>query len=70
MDNYRLDEIATRYDEPIEDETRVAYEARMKDTVSKMEERIRKLEERINLMLALKSNHLDLSKFCFDLPPL
>lgn len=70
MDNYRLDEVASRFDEPAEDETRVAYEARTKDTIAKMEERIRKLEERINLMLALKGNHLDLSKFCFDLSPL
>ena len=70
MDNYRLDEVASRFDEPAEDETRVAYEARTKDTIAKMEERIRNLEERLNLVMALKTKGLDLSKFCFDLKPL
>lgn len=70
MDNYRLDEVASRYDDPAVDETRIEYEARTKDTIAKMEERIRKLEERINLMLVLKGKNIDISKFCFDLPPL
>lgn len=69
MDNYRLDEIATRYDDPTDD-TVLAREAAMKKTISGMEERIRVLEERLNLLMALKSNGLDLSKFCFDLKPL
>ena len=69
MDNYRLDEIATRYDIP-EDDTMVAREARMSKTISGLEERIIKLEERLNLVMALKTNGLDLSKFCFDLKPL
>lgn len=69
MDNYRLDEVASRFDEPV-DETTVAKEQRMKETITSLEERISKLEERINLMLALKGNNIDLSKFCFDLPPL
>jgi hypothetical protein len=60
MDNYRLDEVATRYDEP----------ANVGDIVARLEERIRKLEERLNLVMALKTNGLDLSKFCFDLKPL
>ena len=69
MDNYRLDEIATRYDIP-EDDTIVAREARMSKTISGLEERIIKLEERLNLVMALKTKGLDLSKFCFDLKPL
>lgn len=69
MDNYRLDEIATRYDVPADD-TMLAKEAAMSKTISGLEERIRVLEERLNLVMALKSNNLDLSKFLFDLKPL
>lgn len=69
MDNYRLDEIATRYDEPTDD-TVLAREAAMSKRVFGLEERVRVLEERLNLLMALKSNGLDLSKFCFDLKPL
>ena len=67
--DYRLDEIATRYDEPADD-TVLAREAAMKERVASLEERIRVLEERLNLVMALKTNGLDLSKFCFDLKPL
>lgn len=69
MDNYRLDEVASRYDIP-EGDTMLAKEAAMSKTISGLEERIRNLEERLNLVMALKTNGLDLSKFCFDLKPL
>lgn len=39
-------------------------------TTSSLEQRIIRLEERLNLLMALKSNGLDLSKFCFDIKPL
>jgi hypothetical protein len=41
--------------------------------ISKMDEleaRIKILEDRLNLVMALKQNGLDLSKFCFDLQPI
>jgi hypothetical protein len=69
MDNYRLDEIATRYDEPVDD-TAIARETRMKEKVASLEERIIRLEERINLMMALKTNGLDITKFSFGIAPL
>jgi len=71
MDNYRLDEIASAYNEvQLLDETNVAKEARIKETISRLEERVKSLEERMNLLMALKSQGLDLSKFCFDIKPL
>jgi len=69
MDNYRLDEIATRYDEPVDD-TAVAREARMKEKIASLEKRILGLEDRINLMMALKTNGLDITKFSFGIAPL
>lgn len=69
MDNYRLDEIATRYDEPVDD-TVVAREAKMKEQIASLEKRIIGLEDRINLMMALKTNGLDITKFCFGVAPL
>lgn len=35
-----------------------------------LEARIKILEDRLNLVMALKQNGLDLSKFCFDLKPI
>lgn len=35
-----------------------------------LEHRIVQLENRLNLVMALKSNGIDLSKFCFDIKPL
>ena len=32
--------------------------------------RLEKLEDRLNIMMALKQNGLDLSKFCFNLQPI
>lgn len=67
MDNYRLDEIASRYDEP---ETNVERDARLLETIAKLEQRLKSVEERMNLVMALKTQGLDLSKFCFDIKPL
>jgi len=41
--------------------------------ISKMDEleaRIKILEDRLNIIMALRKNGLDLSKFCFDLQPI
>ena len=38
--------------------------------IDELEARIKILEDRLNLVMALKQNGLDLSKFCFDLKPI
>jgi hypothetical protein len=38
--------------------------------IDELETRIKILEDRLNLVMALKQNGLDLSKFCFDLKPI
>lgn len=57
------------FSDVIED-TIISRELLMKNTMTRLEERIIRLEERLNLLMALKTNGLDLSKFCFGLTPL
>lgn len=46
-------------------------EARLDDLITLLIPcRIQKLEERLNLLMALRQNKLDLSKFIFQLEPL
>lgn len=61
--------IETLFPNTVED-TIISRELLTKHTLAILEERIMRLEERLNLLMALKSNGLDLSKFCFDLKPL
>ena len=57
------------FSDVIED-TIISRELLMKNTMTRLEERIIRLEERLNLLMALTTNGLDLSKFCFGLTPL
>ena len=43
---------------------------RRNDEFILLEARIKILEDRLNIMMALRKNGLDLSKFCFDLQPI
>ena len=64
-----LVQVETLFPDTVED-TIISRELRTKTTIGSLEERIIRLEERLNLLMALKSNGLDLSKFCFGIKPL
>ena len=51
-------------------ETPISMVVRRNDEFLLLEARIKILEDRLNIMMALKKNGLDLSKFCFDLQPI
>lgn len=42
----------------------------LENVVSELVKKVEKIEERLNLMMALRQNKLDLSKFTFQLEPL
>ena len=42
----------------------------LEKVVSELVKKVEKMEERLNLMMALRQNKLDLSKFIFQLEPL
>lgn len=42
----------------------------LENVVSELVKKVEKIEERLNLMMALRQNKLDLSKFTFQLQPL
>lgn len=70
MDNFRLAELGSEFITDSEEQTRIGKDLAMQITVQALEERIVKLEERLNLLLTLKQQNLDLSKFMFDIKPL
>lgn len=72
MDNFRLGEVATELENQRLTQRVELLEARLDDLITLLlPARLHKLEERLDLMMALKTaNKLDLSKFCFDIPPL
>lgn len=71
MDNYRLGEVATELENQRLTQRVELLEARLDDLITLLiPMRLEKLEDRLNLMTALKTNKLDLSKFIFDIPPL
>jgi hypothetical protein len=46
-------------------------ESRIDDLVTLLiPARLEKIEDRLNIIMALRKNGLDLSKFCFDLQPI
>lgn len=47
-----------------------SYFQKLNDRITTIETRLETLEQRVNLMLALKQNKVDLTKFTFDLKPL
>lgn len=67
MDNFRLGEASSEW---VEDETVIAKEQQMTNTIKSLEQRIRILENRLDLIMALKVNNLDISKFSFGIKPL
>jgi hypothetical protein len=70
MDNFRLGEASSDWVPDNNELTRVGKDHLVQSTIEKLEARILKLEERLNLVLTLKAQGLDLSKFCFDIKPL
>jgi len=70
MDNFRLAEVGSEYIAEGLEQTSNGKDIAMQSTVQALKERIVKLEERLNLLLSLKQQNLDLSKFMFDIKPL
>lgn len=78
MDNSRLSEVASEYSEQVGSDGRRALEMRVELLEARIDDliklllpaRFEKLEQRLDLMVMLKSQGLDLSKFTFDIKPL
>jgi hypothetical protein len=80
MDNYRLGEVATDF-APLFSKVDLEnqrltqrvelLEGRLNDLITLLiPARLEKIEQRLDLMIALKTNKLDLSKFTCDIPSL